>query len=185
MKVLTAFAVLLLSLAPTAAARTVRLIELRGNARILSADVPVRKGRLYLFHHYPDGVYMSVPAEDVLGIATTTAPDPVKTSDAVDLGPTGEGQPSGAAVAPSQGSSAPGATYDQGSAGYYGDYYGDYYGGCYGCTSPPIHPGRPGPLPPALVGPNGFPLLPGSPPPAPIGPNGFPILAPPPRPALR
>jgi len=177
MKVLTAFALLLLSLAPPAAAKTVRLIELRGNARILSADVPMRKGRLYLFHRYPDGVYMSVPAEDVLGIATTTALDPVKTSDTVALGPTGEGQPSGAAAVSSQGSGAPTASYDQGYPGYYGD--------CYSCPSPPNHPGRPVAPPPALVGPNGFPLLPGSPPTAPVGPNGYPILAPPPRPAPR
>ena len=176
MKVLTAFALLLLSLAPAAAAKTVRLIELRGNARILSADVPVRKGRLYLFHHYPDGVYMSVPAEDVLGIATTTAPDAVKTPDTVALGPTGEGQPSGSAAAPSPGNAGAMASYEEGYGGY-------YYGGCYWCpTTPPIHPGRPGPLPPALVGGNGFPLLPGSPAPPPIGPNGFPILSPPPQP---
>jgi hypothetical protein len=177
MKVLTAFALLLLSLAPSAAAKTVRLIELRGNARILSADVPVRKGRLYLFHRYPDGVYMSVPAEDVLGIATTTAPDPLKTSDTVALGPTGEGQPSGAVARSNPGSGAPTGSYDQG--------YLFYYGNCYTCQTPPIGPGRPGAPPPALVGPNGFPILPGSPPPAPIGPNGFPILAPPPRPSPR
>jgi hypothetical protein len=174
MKVSVAFALLLLAQAPFSAGKTIRQIDLRGHARILSADVPVRRGRLYLFHRYPDGVYMSVPAEEVLGIATTTMEDRPKTADTVLLGPTGEGQPAQAvASAGGSGAAAP-AEYDQWYPGYYG-----YYGSCYGCYVPPIRPPHPGPPPPpALVGPNGFPLLPGSPPPSPIGPNGFPILAP-------
>ncbi len=180
MKVLAALFFLLFSLVPPLAARTVRRIELRGNARILSIDVPVRKGRLYLFHRYPDGVYMSVPAEDVLGIASTTVDDRATPGDTVVLGPTGEGSPAEAAIAPA--TVAQPMTYTEGYPGYYG-------GGCYNCYVPPVRPPRPpGPLPPALVGPNGFPVAPGAPPPNPIGPNGFPILnAPPssPRPSPR
>jgi len=166
---------LLLTAAPPAA-KTIHQIELRGHVRMLSADAPVRSGRLYLFHRYPDDVYMSVPAEDVLGIAVTKVESRRKTGDTVFLGPTGEGHP---AEAVSQASLPPSQVYDEG--------YPGYYGSCDGCYVPPVRPPRPGPQPPALVGPNGFPLLPGSPPPPPIGPNGFPILAPspPPRPSPR
>jgi hypothetical protein len=176
MKVLAVFSLLLLSAVAPLSARTVRRIELRGNETIFSSDVPVRKGRLYLFHRYPDNVYMSVPAEDVLGIAKTTFEDGTKSSETVVLGPTGEGIPSEpAASAPAP----PPMNYSDWYPGYYG-----YYGGCWGCYVPPIHPPRPpGPAPPALVGPNGFPLMPGSPPPNPIGPNGFPILNAPSLPA--
>ena len=156
--------------------RTIRQIELRGNARVFAIDVPVRKGRLFLFHRYPDGVFMSVPAEDVLGVAATTVTPAPKTPDTVMLGETGEGRPADKVAAPT----APPPGYDMGYPGYYG--YG--YWPCFGCNVPPPSP-APRPPPPSLVGPNGFPLLPGSPPPPPIGPNGFPILAPPPAPSPR
>ena len=180
MNVPAAVVLLVLALAAPEPVKTIRQIELRGNARILSADVPVRQGRLYLFHRYPDGVYMSVPAEDVLGIAVTKVGERPKTSDTVLLGPTGEGQSAENVANAAHGSgSAPAAAdaYDEGYSGYYGP--------CYGCYNPAPRPPRPGPAPPALVGPNGFPLLPGSPPAPPIGPNGFPILAPKPQPSPR
>lgn len=173
MNVPAALVSLLLLTAAPPATKSVHQIELRGHVRILSADAPVRSGRLYLFHRYPDDVYMSVPAEDVLGIAVTKVESRPKPPDTVFLGPTGEGYP---ADAVSQASTPPPETYEMGYPGYYGYWDGGYV---------PPRPPRPGPPPPALVGPNGFPLLPGSPPPLPIGPNGFPILAPspPPRPS--
>ena len=132
----------------------------------------MRRGRVYLFHRYPDGVYMSVAADDVRGIAVTTLDDRPKPVETVLLEPTGEGQ----AVLPSE-ANAPSPRYDD---SMYLDYYGGYYGG--------YAPGRPSPRPPApppaLVGSNGFPLMPGSPPPLPVGPNGFPIIAPQPPPAV-
>lgn len=173
MKVLPVLALLLLWPASCASAKTIRQIELRGNSRILSLDAPVRRGRLYLFHRYPDGVFMSVAAEDVLGIAATTVGERPEVADAILLGPTGEGWPGGTGIAAGRETPA----YDQGYAGYYGS--------CYGCYGRPAPPPRPGPPPPALVGPNGFPLLPGSPAPPPIGPNGFPILVPSPHPSPR
>jgi hypothetical protein len=176
MKVLAVFALLLLSLPSRSAGKTIRQIELRGNARIYSSDVPVRRGRLYLFHRYPDGLYMSVAAEDVLGIAATQSDERPKTGNTVVLGPTGEGRPRETARS-RQESAAASESYDQA--------YPGYYGYCYGCYVPPAPPPGPVPPPPALVGPNGFPLPPGSPPPLPIGPNGFPILAPSPPPARR
>ncbi|MGH9367072.1 MAG: hypothetical protein ACRD3M_05290 [Thermoanaerobaculia bacterium] len=176
MKVLGAFALLFLLLVPPSEARTIRQIQLRGNARILSADAPVRRGRLYLFHRYPDSVYMSVAAEDVLGIASMTVDERATPGDTVLLGPTGEGRTAEAAGAAS---SVPvPVSYSEG--------YPGYYGGCYGCYVPKLPPRPPVAPPPALVGPNGFPLVPGSPPPPPIGPNGFPILdSPPARPSPR
>jgi len=173
MNVLALAAVLLLA-TPVSGAKIIRQIELRGDARMLSMDEPVRRGRLYLFHRYPDGVYMSVPATDVIGIATTRVDDRPKAGDTVVLGPTGEGRP--AAAAGSHAELASGASGDESADGGY--YYG--YDGCYGCYggTRPLPP-RPAPAPPALVGSNGFPLMPGSPAPLPIGPNGFPIISPP------
>jgi hypothetical protein len=153
-------------------ARTVQQLHLRGDSRILSLDMPVRKGSVLLFHRYPDGVLLSVPAADVLGVSKTEIPTNVeglRVSETILLGPTGEGQRTEAA--PPEIPQEPTTFLDLG--------YADYgYG--YGCCSGP-HPPRPGPLPPALVGPNGYPMAPGTKP-LPIGPNGFPILAPTPPP---
>jgi hypothetical protein len=172
MKVPLVAVLILFALPVCGGARTVHQIELRGNGRILATDAPVRRGRVYLFHRYPDGVYMSVAADDVRGIAVTTLDDRPKPVETVLLGPTGEGQ----AILPSE-ANAPSPRYDD---SMYLDYYGGYYGG--------YAPGRPSPRPPApppaLVGSNGFPLMPGSPPPLPVGPNGFPIIAPQPPPAV-
>ena len=122
---------------------------------------------MYLFHRYPDGIYLSVPVSDVLGIATTTPDERAKRDSTVFLGPTGEGIPREPAERP-----APETRIDDASeAGYSVDW-------CYGCYAPTLPGPRPVPPAPSLVGPNGFPLPPGSPPPLPIGPNGFPILSP-------
>jgi len=176
MKVPLAAALVLFALPVCGDARTVHQIELRGNARILATDTPVRRGRVYLFHHYPDGVYMSVAADDVRGVAVTTLDDRPKPVETVLLGPTGEGQ----TVLPSE-ANAPSPRYGD---SMYLDYYGDYPGGCYGCYAPGGPSPRPPAPPPALVGSNGFPLMPGSPPPLPIGSNGFPIIAPQPPPPV-
>ena len=40
-------------------------LELKGGSRVFSADVPLRKGRVLLFHRYPDGTYMSLAASEV------------------------------------------------------------------------------------------------------------------------
>jgi hypothetical protein len=154
-------------------ARTVHQLELRGDARILSMDTPVRSGRVLLFHRYPDGVLLSVPAADVLGVSKTNVPtnvDGLRQTETIFLGPTGEGHPIDSAAPPVAPVSDPGMSFDYG--------YADYG---YGCCAPAPGPPRPGPLPPALVGPNGYPMAPGTKP-LPIGSNGFPILAPTPLP---
>ena len=148
-------------------ARKIHRLEIAGGVQMLSLDRPVKSGRVYLFHRYPDGTYLSVPASDVLGIATTTPDASPKSDSTVFLGPTGEGirrEPSDRAAPEPRTDPA----YD---AGYYEDW-------CYGCYSPAFPGPRPAPAPPSFVGPNGFPLLPGSPSPLPIGSNGYPILSP-------
>ncbi|HEY7111529.1 MAG TPA: hypothetical protein VIA45_01235 [Thermoanaerobaculia bacterium] len=169
MKVLLAVALLVLATPSRGDARTVHQIELRGNGRVLAKDAPVRRGRVYLFHRYPDGVYMSVAADDVRGIAVTTVDEKPKPVETVLLGPTGEGQ----TVLPSEANAPPAPPADDDDS-----YFLGYYGGCSGCYGPVRPSPRPPAPPPALVGSNGFPLMPGSPPPLPIGPNGFPIIAP-------
>jgi hypothetical protein len=127
---------------------------------MLAVDEPILKGRVFVFHRYPDGVFLSVAAEDVFGVATTTVADEKRlpTDEPIFLGPTGEG----ASEEPDMLLPYPISTY-----AYY------LYAGCCGSRRPP----PPRPLPPPLVGPNGFPIAPGTKPPE-IGPNGFPILAP-------
>jgi hypothetical protein len=170
----------------TAATKTYYALEVRGGSRVFSLDLPVRKGRVMLFHRYPDGVYSSLPVAEVEKVSTLD----VEPAPAEQLAP-GETLYVGNAVeGPSYemppASQAPAAyaypdTYDYGY-GYSGYYWGG--GGGY------VPPRPPGPVPPSRIGPNGYPIIappgsPGSVPPR-IGANGYPILAPaPPVPAPR
>jgi hypothetical protein len=162
-------ALLLFSLAAVAPAATLRLIELRGHARILAMDEPILKGRIFVFHRYPDGTFLSVPAENVLGIATTKVEEEktkFRPGETIVLGPTGEGSPE-EAFRPRRGAAPPPVPP-----------YSDYPYALYpyvGCCSGPLPPPPPStPPPPSLIGPNGFPGTPTRE----IGPNGFPILGP-------
>ncbi len=77
------------SLAP---AQTIYEIELRGDARLLSKDRPVQRGRLALFHRYPDGLFTSIPEEEIVRIETTEVSAKSKTlkpGETIELGPTG------------------------------------------------------------------------------------------------
>ncbi len=164
--------------ASPAASSSYYALGLKGGSEVFSTDVPLRKGRVLVFHRYPDGTYMSLAASEVEKIEAR------------------EGEP------PKAGKLAPGETLYVGNAvegpGYvmpeapppapaYGEYYDQGYGytgyswGGGGGFYPPPRP--PGPPPPSRIGPNGFPIL--APPgtagsvPPPIGSNGYPILAPP------
>jgi hypothetical protein len=163
------------SASPAASSRYYAL-ELKGGSQIFSADVPLKKERVLVFHRYPDGTYMSLAASEVEKIVAREG-EPSKTEklapgETLYIGNAVEGpgyvMPEGPPPAPGYG-----GYYDPG----YG--YGEYWGGGY---NPPPRP--PGPPPPSRIGPNGFPIL--APPgtagsvPPPIGANGFPILAPPP-----
>jgi hypothetical protein len=153
------------------------VLEVRGGSRVYSADRPIQKGRVFLFHRFPDGVYMSLAAtevEKVVALAEPPPPEPLAPGQAVYVGPS---LSPGAARAlyPAAGPSASAeATFVDPGYGYF-----DYYWGGGGYVPPPRPPVPP---PPSRIGPNGFPILapPGSPGSTtpPIGANGFPILSP-------
>jgi hypothetical protein len=171
--------------ASIATSTTYYALEVRGGSRIYALDMPVRKGRVYVFHRFPDGVYMSLSSTEVEKVASQTEAPASKgglqPGQSVYVGGT---VPWTGVTAPAAAPPAP-APYDAlGIDSGYGYGYSDYgWGGGY--TPPP----RPGPVPPSRIGPNGFPILapPGSPgsTPPPIGANGFPILAPQPAPSPR
>ena len=150
-------------------------LELRGGSRLFAADRPLKKGRVYLFHRYPDGAFLSLPAAEVASVvALHSAPPPVEgrlsPGDTVYVGGVLEGPRHD--LPPAEAPAPPPVDYG------YGYDYGYYYGGGGGY----LPPRPPGPVPPSRIGPNGFPIIapPGSPGsvPNPIGSNGFPILAP-------
>jgi hypothetical protein len=155
-------------------------LELRGGSRLFSADKPVRKGKVVLFHRYPDGAFVSLPASEVVSTAPIEAPpkpegEKLAPGAMVYVGPALEG-PRYDLPAPAE----PPADYGYGSGYGYSDYgYGYGYGG--GGYLPPRPPG---PVPPSRIGSNGYPIIapPGTPGSVqqPIGSNGYPILAPPP-----
>lgn len=154
-------------------------LELQGGSRLFSLDPPVRKGKVLLFHSYPDGTYMSLPASEVERVSKLEAePEPqdklapgatVYVGNPVE-GPSYEAPPQ--ASPPQYAYSDPGYGY-----GYTGYYWGGYVPG-------PRPPQPPPHAPASRIGPNGFPILapPGSPgsAPPPIGSNGFPIISAPP-----
>jgi hypothetical protein len=163
-----------------AASMTYYAIEVRGGSKVYSVDKPVRKGRVLVFHRYPDGVYLSLPASEVEKVSTVQSqaePEPAPAEalapgSTVYVGPALHGP---AYEAPPSAPSFADTTYVDSSYGDYGDYY---WGGGY------VPPRPPSPAPPSRIGPNGYPIL--APPgtagsvPPPIGSNGYPILAPPP-----
>ncbi len=167
----TLLAVFVFSLSSLAVAKTIYQIDLRGNARVLAQDRPVRTGSLLLFHRYPDGLFASIPAAEVVRIVTAEVnpnTEMLQPGETIEVGPTGGHR---AEVAAPEGSGATAA-----APGPYGPMYPPYYG--FGGAFRRARFPRPGMFPaaPPLVAPNGFPARPGTAPPL-IGPNGFPILA--------
>jgi hypothetical protein len=152
-------------------------IELKGGSRVFSTDLPVRKGRVVLFHSYPDGTFMSLAASEVEKVAPLEA-EPPRSSDKLAPGETlyvgnaveGPGYEMPPPAPPSYGASYVDPGYGYTGYGWGGGYY------------PPPNPPVPPPRVPSRIGPNGFPIL--APPgtagsvPPPIGANGYPILAP-------
>jgi len=163
--------------ASMATSTTYYALEIRGGSRVWAIDPPVHKGRVYLFHRFPDGVFTSVAADEVEKVASQTEPPPTRglaPGQTVFVGPTLPGY--AAPSSPALPESSDVVVVDPGNG--YSDYSWGYWGG--GGYVPPPKP--PSPAPPSRIGPNGFPILapPGSPgsTPPPIGPNGFPVLAP-------
>ena len=172
--------VLLAAATSLADSMTYYALELRGGSKVYAVDKPVQKGRVLVFHRYPDGVFLSLTASEVEKITTIQNEAPPVPAEklapgaTVYVGPMLHGPGYEAPPAPPPSSDSFVDPYANG----YG--YSDYYWG--GGYVP--NPRPPGPVPPTRIGPNGYPILapPGSPGsvPPPIGPNGYPILAPPP-----
>jgi hypothetical protein len=156
-------------------------LELRGGSRVFSLDPPVRKGRVLLFHRYPDGTYMSLAAYEVEKVETIEkepeTSEKLAPGQTLYIGNAVEGPLYEAPPAPRQTD-----VYVDSSYGYTNYYWGGSY-------SPPPRPPVPPPFVPSRIGPNGYPIIappgtPGSVPP-PIGANGYPILTAPLQPARR
>jgi hypothetical protein len=157
--------------------KTYYALELRGGSKVYAVDKPLQKGRVVLFHRYPDGVYLSLAASEVEKVSAIQSEDAPAPADRLApgatlyVGPVLHGPAYEAPPAPEP----PAVGYvDYGYVGY-GDYFYD------GGYVPPLPPA---PRVPSRIGPNGFPIIappgaPGSVPP-PIGPNGYPIISPPP-----
>src|ERR1700730_14164023 len=85
-----------LSLTSLTTAQTIYEVDLRGHMSLLSNDRPTQRGRLALFHRYPDGVFLSIPEDEIVRVVTASASPSIKTllpGEAVDVGPTGGGHP--------------------------------------------------------------------------------------------
>lgn len=162
--------------AAVVSASSLYVLELKNGARVFALDRPLEKGRVLVFHRHPDGVFTSISAAEVARIAPASAADRTEKFQPGELvvlghdveGPVPEGSaPSLAPPAPRAAASIP----EYGYSGYF------VYGGTGkgGGHRPSLPTPAPRPLPPPLVGPNGYPGTPQ----LPIGPNGFPVLFPP------
>jgi hypothetical protein len=167
--------------ASMATCTTYYALEIQGGSRVWAVDRPVQKGRIYVFHRFPDGVYMSVAASEVVKVAEQTEPPPSKglaPGQAIYVGPTLPSYAAPATAPPP--AAAPDTVVIDSGYGNSDMYWGGGYWGGGGGWIPRPQPPSPGA--PTRIGPNGFPILapPGSPGsvPPPIGPNGFPVLAP-------
>ena len=155
-------------------------LDVRGGSQILAADKPVRKGKVVLFHRYPDGAYVSLPADELVAVKSMDAPPPKKEPEH-QLAPGGTLYVGGVLEGPRhEMPPAPDMTVAPADNAYGYDYgysdYGYYGGGGY------VRPRPPAPGVPSRIGPNGYPIIapPGTPGSVanPIGSNGYPILAP-------
>src|SRR5262245_30275978 len=169
---------LILSATSVAATNSYYALELKGGSRVYALDKPAQKGKLYLFHRYPDGVYLSLSASEVTKVSTLEAePQPsekLAPGETVYVGPALHGP--GYEAPPYQPQSyANGSSYSDYNYGYSDSYWGG--GDYFPSPRPPAH------VPPSRIGSNGYPILapPGSPGSVqpPIGSNGYPIISPP------
>ena len=176
---------LLVACGAAARADTLFVLELKGGARVFALDHPAEKGHTLVFHRHPDGVFTSLPTEQVSRIARGSSADLPRTQkiqpgELMVLGRDIDGSaPQAIGLPPVP---APARVYEASDYGAY-DMYGYGYGFGYGSPRPPHHRPQPPPRPvPTTIGPNGYPIIappgaPGSTVP-PTGSNGFPIIAP-------
>jgi len=150
-----------LSLTSLAAAQTIYEVDLRGHMSLLSNDRPIQRGRLALFHRYPDGVFLSIREDEIVQVVTASASPSIKTllpGEAVDVGPTGGGHPRDLPAPEESAGTAPASDsepYGSMNLGYYG-YGGSGYGGSrFNGMGPRLGTVAP----PSAMGPNGFPTM--------------------------
>lgn len=185
MKATSGLVVVGLLSASMALCTTYYALEIHGGSRVWAVDRPVHKGRIYVFHRFPDGVYASLAATEVEKVAEQSDPPPppsgLAPGQAIYVGPTLPGYAERSVPSPS--AAPPDTVVVDPGYGYSDTYWGGGYWGGGGGWVPP-RPQPPSPGAPSRIGPNGYPILapPGSPGsvPPPIGANGFPVLAPPP-----
>jgi hypothetical protein len=87
--VLASVAVFLLSC--LAAAQSVYSIDLWDHANYLSSDRPIERGRVVIFHRYPDGALLSIQKDEVARVARLPAGvtnRALMPGEAIDVGPT-------------------------------------------------------------------------------------------------
>src|SRR5713226_7831564 len=121
-----------LSLTSLATAQTIYQIDLRGHMSLLSSDRAIQRGRLALFHRYPDGVFLSIPAEEIVRVVMASASPTSKTllpGEAIDVGPTGGGHRPELPTPEGSAGTAPAS-----ASGPYGPMNSSYYG--YGGSPP-------------------------------------------------
>jgi hypothetical protein len=156
-------------------ARPFYRIALTGDAQIFSIDRPAARGAIYVFHRYPDGIFTSIPAREVLRItALSEIPSGANLSpgETLVLGPTGTTAPS---TPLSPGAESTSSSEEPAAAGYGG--LNPAYLGYYGYVAPgySLRIGRVhGRRAPATISSDGFPILGWKPPLSVIGTDGFP-----------
>jgi hypothetical protein len=145
-----------LSLTSLATAQTIYQVDLRGHRSLLSNDLPIQRGRLALFHRCPDGVFLSVPENEIVRVVTASASRGSKTllpGEAIDVGPTGGGRPPDLPTPEGSAGTAPAS-----DSGPYGPMNSGYSG--YGSSRSNGMGSRPGTVAaPPVMGPNGFPTM--------------------------
>ena len=144
-----------------ATAQTIYEIDLRGHMSLLSNDRPIQRGRVALFHRYPDGVFLSIPEDEIVRVVTASASPSSKTllpGEAIDVGPTGGGNPPDLPTPEGSAGTAPASDsgpYGPMNSSYYG-YGGSGYGGS---RSNGMGPRLGTVAAPPAMGPNGFPTM--------------------------
>ncbi len=145
-----------LSLTSLATAQTIYQIDLHGHMSLLSNDRPIQRGRVTLFHRYPDGVFLSIPDDEIIRVVAASTRPSSKTllpGEAIDVGPTGGGHPPDLPTPERTAGTAPAS-----DSGPYAPMNSGYSG--YGSSRPNGMGPRPDTVAaPSVMGPNGFPTM--------------------------
>ena len=109
-------------MASIAEAQSVYEIDLRDHAKTLSSDRPIERGRVVVFHRYPDGALLSIQKDEVARVARVpggAANRALVPGEAIDVGPTANFEREETPPAPEQSAAIPPPAY-AGGGGYGG-----------------------------------------------------------------